>query len=471
MATVDKSTFDLVVLGGGTAGMSSARTALRLKRSVAMIQDGPVGGDCTFTGCVPSKSLIESAHRGLSFADSMIFVQKTIAKIAATETAEVLASEGVSVIQGRGVFSSRNTLSVAGRSVAFRHAVIATGTHPSLPPIPGLRDVAFLTNETFFDLRDPPGALGIIGGGPIGCELAQATAELGVDVTILEAAPRLLVREEPEASVVIERALSESGVELRVGAEILSVATTPDSTIAVALGSGEVLRFTHLLIATGRGANTGDLGLQNTKVRLDKRGFIAVNKNLRSTDSNIFAAGDVVGNLAFTHVADEMGRIAARNALIRIAKSRFDPSCIPWVTFTRPEVARVGILESEASGGSFKMAYVPMADSDRAITADSTLGFVKLIAGPKRVIGHLGGGRVVGSTIVAERAGEMIQEVALACRSRLFVARIAQTVHAYPTWSTVIRQAAAQFFFEVEGRKAYRVQSPLGEPKVPKTLA
>ena len=470
MTDVDKSTFDLVVLGGGTAGMSSARTALRLKRSVAMIQDGPVGGDCTFTGCVPSKSLIESAHRGLSFGESMIFVQKTIAKIAATETAEVLISEGVSVIRGRGVFSSRNALLVAGRSVSFRHAVIATGTHPSLPPIPGLKDVAFLTNETFFDLRDPPGALGIIGGGPIGCELAQATAELGVDVTILEVAPRLLVREEPEASAVIERALSESGVEVRVGVEILSVATAPDSTFAVALGSGEVLQFTHLLVATGRGANTDDLGLQNTKVRLDKRGFVTVNKNLRSTDANIFAAGDVVGNLAFTHVADEMGRIAARNALIRIAKSSFDPSQIPWVTFTRPEVARVGILESEASG-SFKMAYVPMTDSDRAITADSTLGFVKLIAGPKRVIGHLGGGRVVGATIVAERAGEMIHEVALACRSRLFVARLAQTVHAYPTWSTVIRQAAAQFFFEVEGRKAYRVDSPPGEPTTQKTLA
>jgi len=446
--------YDLLVIGGGAAGMAAARTAVRLKRRVVLVQNGPVGGDCTFTGCVPSKTLIEAAHDRMPFGQAMQTVRATVARIAATETADVLRSEGVQVIEGRARLTAPSTAHIAGKVVAARRCVIATGAGPLIPPIPGLSDGPFLTSETVWQLQDAPESLVVLGGGAIGCELAQAFARFGVPVTLVEAGERLLAKEEPEASAVVAEVFAREGIDVRLGAAVTSVHHGSGSGVGVRLQDGAVVEAAQLLVAVGRRPMTDGLGLDAAGVARDSRGFIPVNDHLRTNVEGMYAVGDVTGRLQFTHAADEMGRTAAINALRPPLRLRFRTQAIPWVTFTSPEVARVGMTEQEAAAVGGRVAYLPMSAVDRAVTAGRTDGFIKLVAGPRRVTGHLGGGRLLGATIVAERAGEMVHEVALAIRTDMFTGRLAQTVHAYPTWSTGVRSAAAQFVVELDGRRA-----------------
>lgn len=433
---------DLLVIGGGAAGLSAARTARALNRSVVLVNEGPPGGDCTFTGCVPSKTLLSSGS--LPFADAMARVRATIASIAADEDAAALTDEGIDVVLGRATVHTPDRVEVHGSTYPPGKIVIATGARPQIPPIPGLSEIPFLTTDTLFDLAVLPDHLVIVGGGPIGVEMAAAFRQFGAHVTIIEAADRLIGREEPQASSVITQVLRRSGVTVKTNAVVSAVALADDG-IRLTL-AGETVSASHLLIATGRQPNLG--GLDGLGLALTDRSAIRVNLKMQTSDSSVYAAGDVTGRSAFTHAADEMGRVAATNALRRLPLLTFAQWAVPAVTFTTPEVARVGVTEAEAHHHirGARVVEMPLSELDRARTADEVDGFIKVIVAPKRVARNVGGGRVVGATIVAPRAGEMIAELALAMRTKMFAGRIAQTSHAYPTWSIGVQQTVGQLF-------------------------
>lgn len=449
------SSYDLVVIGGGAGGLSTARAAARRHARALLVHDGPLGGDCTFTGCVPSKTLIEAGHRWLTFTEAMRAVERTVEHIAATETPEVLRAEGVETRQGHAAFRSRRRLDVDGTTLEADRIIIATGAGPSVPPIEGLDTVGYLTNETVFALRSRPASLVVLGGGAIGCELAQAFAAFGTRVAVVEALDRLLPSEEPEASATIAAAFADAAIKVRVGQHVTK-AEAAGPGVRLHLDSGDRVEAERVLVAVGRRPSTDGLDLERAEVALDARGFVRTDEHLATTARGIWAVGDVTGRLQFTHAADAMGRVAAANALGRLGRHRFRSDWIPWVTYTSPEVARVGIAETDAPSRA-RVAMHPMTAVDRAITADDTRGFVKLIAGPNRLLRNAGGGRILGATVVAQRAGELIHEPALAMRTRMFTGRLAWP-HAYPTWSVAIQQAAAQFFMEIGGRRARRAR-------------
>jgi pyruvate/2-oxoglutarate dehydrogenase complex dihydrolipoamide dehydrogenase (E3) component len=455
--------YDLVVIGGGAAaGLGAARAAARAGARVLLVSDGPPGGDCTFTGCVPSKTLIEAAAHGLPYPVAAQRVRDAVAAIAATETPQTLRAEGVDVVLGRARFVAPGRLSVDGLPVTGRRYVVATGAAPLIPPIPGLAEVAYLTNETVFDLPERPDSLAVLGGGAVGCELAQAFARLGTRVTLIEALDRLLAREEPEASTVIADVFAREGIDVRVGARVEKVATDPGGQVRLSLADGTTVGAQQLLVAVGRTPVTDGLDLPAIGVAVDERGYVVTDEHLATTATGVYAAGDVTGRMPFTHAAFHMGRLAAGNALSQRPwrRRRYDPAATPWVTFTDPEVARVGVTEAHAAERGGRVAWLPMAEMDRAIAAGRTDGFIKLVAGPRRLLGNLGGGRILGATIVAARAGEMIHEPALAMATRMFTGRLAAATHAYPTWSYGIQLAAAQFFMPVGGRHARPARSP-----------
>jgi pyruvate/2-oxoglutarate dehydrogenase complex dihydrolipoamide dehydrogenase (E3) component len=448
--------YDLVVVGGGAGGLSAARTGLRRGARTLLVQDGPLGGDCTFTGCVPSKAVIASANAGASFTEAMANAAQAIERIAATENADVFRAEGIDVIDGRATFSGPHAVDVDGRRITAKGFVLATGAAPAVPPIDGLRDMNYLTNETVFDLTAPPAHLAVLGGGAIGCELAQAMSRLGVRVTVLEAMERLLGPEEPEAAQVVLDALRADGIDVRLGQMVTRVEALDDTGRArLHTDGGDVVEADRVLVAIGRRPVTDGLDVDAAGVELTDRGFIATDERLRTSAKHIYAVGDVNGRLQFTHAADEMGRVAVGNLLTtRLRNRSFAAGVIPWATFTDPEVGRVGMTEAQAAEHGGRVAFLPMSEMDRAIIENRTEGFVKLIAGPRRVLGNLAGGRLLGATIVAPRAGEMIHEPAMALRTRMFTGRLAVSAHAYPTWSIAIQKAASQFFIEFEGREA-----------------
>jgi pyruvate/2-oxoglutarate dehydrogenase complex dihydrolipoamide dehydrogenase (E3) component len=383
-------------------------------------------------------------------------VRRSIDTVAAGESDDVFANEGIAVVHGWATFRSPAELEVDGRRLHARHFVLATGSHPAVPPIVGLDQVDYLTNETVFDLDTQPRSLAVLGGGPMGCELAQAFSRLGSGVTIIEALDRLLPREDPDASAAIGEVFADEAIKVVVGTgAVRAEALEPKGAVRLHLSDGSTVDADRLLIAAGRKASTEGVGLEAAGVATHG-GFVATDDHLATSAPGIWAAGDVTGRLALTHAADEMGLVAATNALSpRWRRRRFDDSAIPWVTYTHPEVARVGLTEDEAAAaGPARVAFLPMAEVDRAIVTERTAGFVKLIAGPRPILRTVGGGRLLGATIVASRAGELIHEPTLAMRTRMFTGRLAQTVHAYPSWSIAVREAAAQFFVEIGGRRA-----------------
>lgn len=444
--------FDLLVVGGGAAGLAAARAANPRKRRVAMVQDGPVGGDCTFTGCVPSKTLIESGAAGLDFAAAIGRVRDAVSRIAATETADVLRGEGIEVIEGRAEFVAADAVRVAGRTLRSPRVVVATGSAPARPDIPGLDHPDVLDSESFWGLTERPDSLVVLGGGPVGCELAQAMGRFGVDVTLVEQGHRLLSKEDPAASEVLAAVFAERGIEVRLGAQVTRV-EVGDGRVTIELDGG-TLAADRLVVATGRTPRTGGLGLERAGVRLEPDGSVRVGDTMATSANGVWAVGDVTGRLLFTHAADEMGRTAALNAVYRPLHLSVHEAAIPRVTFTDPEIAQVGLTEAQAAREhpGAVVAELPMSAVDRAIAAGRTEGFVKLIARPRLKVGALG--KLVGATVVCPHAGEVIHELALAVRTGTAVGRLAQTVHAYPTWSTAVRSAAAQFLFEVDGRSA-----------------
>jgi len=451
---------DLIVVGGGAAGLGAVRAALWAGADVALVTDSAPGGDCTFTGCVPSKTLLAAARDGLGFADAMARVRSTVARIAATESVEALQNEGVTVIEGRARLVTHDTVAVGERRITAPRIVLATGSRPRLPDdIPGLSEARPLTNETVFDLTEAPQSLGIIGGGPTGCELAQAFTLLGVEVTLFEHLRQLLPGEEPEAGALVASALQRSGATVLLDTRVdrieqgsgdrFTIRAQPAKD-AVALSAVAV---DGLLLSVGRTVTTEGLGLAEMRVKLDGSGHVITDGRLMASLKGVYAAGDVTGRAFLSHAADEMGRVAAGNALGKGLRGRFRGDSVPRVVYTDPEVASVGVIPWCAPPGS-RVAYLPLAEVDRAVTDGRTDGFIAIVAGPRRLLRNAGGGRILGATIVAPRAGEMISEIVLAMRTGAFTGRLAQTSHAYPTWSSGVQKAAAQFFGEIDGRRA-----------------
>lgn len=445
---------DLLVIGGGAGGIAAAQTAARRGASVVLVQDGPVGGDCTFTGCVPSKALLAAAASGSSFDDAISQVRRAVEVIAGNEDDAAMAGQGITVLHGRATFRTPRVIEVDGVTLRARRTIVATGAGPIVPAIDGIEAIDPLTNETLFDLTRQPRSLAILGGGSVGVEMAQAFARLGTQVTVIEAEDRVLPREEPEASVIIARALEADGVHLRVGARLEKVEQIGTSA-RLHLSARVPVEAERVLVAIGRLPASRGFGLEEIGVVLDERGFVQTDDTMATSVRGIWAIGDVTGRLQFTHAAARMGFIAAGNALSRLARvrpQRFDTASVPWVTFTDPEVGHVGMTETEAAEHGGRVAVVPFDAFDRAIASARTDGYFKLIAGPRRVLGNVGGGRLLGATAVGPCGGELVHEVALGIRTGMFAGRLAQTVHAYPSWSMAVQMAAAQLFFEVDGR-------------------
>ena len=447
--------YDLIVIGGGAGGLVAARESKRRKARVAIIQSGPMGGDCTHTGCVPSKALLSAAARGLPFGAAMTAVHAAVDHIAATEDAAALQRDDIDVIAGYARFRSPGTVDVDGTTFRAKRFIVAAGATPLVPPVSGLRELRPLTNETLFQLTELPASLAVLGGGPIGCEMAQAFARLGSHVTIIEALPRLLPREEPEASAAIAAALAADGVTVRCGSEVIAVERESTGTIVLRFegspAASEPVAADQVLAAVGRVPSGRGFGLEEIGVNIDQRGAIVVDDSMATNVPGIWAVGDVTGGLQFTHAAGRMGWVAASNALSRVAKAhtfRFDTRVVPWATFTSPEVGHVGLTEAQAAAEhpNAKVAFLPFTHLDRAIVTGNTNGFVKLIAVARRGLPHIAAGRLLGATVVAPTGGELIHEAALAMQTNMFLGRLAQTTHAYPTWSMAIQQAALQFF-------------------------
>jgi len=451
--------YDMIVIGAGAGGLAAARSG-NSRGNIALVEAERPGGECTFTGCVPSKTLVDVAGRVARFRDRghlgirgdvqvdllrvLRHVREVVEEIARDESPEMLRTEGIDLIEGRARFLDPLAVEVSGRVLRSERFVIAVGARPEIPAIHGLDDLPILTNRTIFTLEETPHRLAIVGGGSVGCELAQAFARLGVGVSLLEANERVLSTEEPEASDTVRRVLERDGVDVRTGMRLSQGLPGP----TLELGSGERIDASHVLITAGRRPRTEDLGLEAAGVNTDEHGSIVVDNRSRTSAQHIYAVGDCAHHLKFTHVADEQGRMAARDAFSR-RPHRLDDSSLPRVTFTDPEVGRVGMTEHcayERFGERARVAVMPIGYTDRGRCSGERDGFVKLIAAPARFSRTLGGGRLVGMTAVCSTGGELIAEGALAMRNGMLAGRIAQTVHAYPTWSIVVRQAAAQWF-------------------------
>jgi pyruvate/2-oxoglutarate dehydrogenase complex dihydrolipoamide dehydrogenase (E3) component len=452
---IGNGTADLLVIGGGSGGLSAARAAAQRGADVVLIERGRLGGECTYTACMPSKALIAAAHQGCSFDEAMKAVRHVVESVAATVDDEALHRDEVRVVHGPARFTAPGVVDVDGNTWRCRRIVLATGSRPVVPSVAGLEQVRLLTNENVFDLEHRPARLGVLGGGAMGCELAQAFQRLGTTVTLIEAEARLLPSEEAETSAVIEHVLRRDNIDVRVNTRLTRVEATAPGQATLLLSDGADVDVDALLVAIGRVAAVDGLGLDNAGIAVAD-GTIVTNDRLATSARGVWAVGDVNGKLLLTHAADEMGRIAVANALGRWRRHRFDPDAIPAVVFTDPEVARVGPTLDNLKGRRYRVAYLPMTEVDRAIAAGETDGFVQLVARPRRLLRDVGGGRLVGATVVASRAGELISETALAVRTGMFVGRLAQTVHPYPSWSVALRQAAAQFFMEIDGRRARR---------------
>lgn len=467
------SDYDLVVLGAGATGLGAARSARKAGRSVALVEPERPGGDCTHFGCVPSKALLETARRvhaartgaaygfradpQVDFAAVMARVRSVIAEVEQDESPAQLAAEGITLVRGRGAFRDPHTVEVEGRRITADRFVVATGSTAAIPPIDGLRDVAYLDNRTVWNLTELPEHLLVLGGGPIGVELAQAFRRLGAQVTVVEALGSILGREEPEAQQVLTEVLAAEGVTVRTGTAVVRVSAGP----TLHLADESSVSGSHLLVAVGRTPTTDGLELATAGVRLDGR-RIVTDKHLKAAET-VWAAGDVTSRLQFTHVGNDQGRIAARNAFAAPLRSAsWSDEGIPWVTFTEPEIGRVGMTEEQAFaeyGDDARVSIVHDTHSDRARAAGQTEGFVKLVARPGLVGGMLLG-KLVGMTVVGPMAGEQVALGALSIGSGQLVGRLAQTTVAYPTWNLTVRIAASRFFGSYGGSPARPARGP-----------
>ena len=453
------SRYHMVVIGAGTAGLVSAAGAAGLGAKVALIERALMGGDCLNVGCVPSKGVIRASRswhearmaaerfggpavdpqsRG-DFGAAMARMRRLRAGISVHDSAERFRSLGVDVFLGDGRFTGPDTIEVGGRTLRFRRAVIATGARAAVPPIPGLAEAGYRTNETIFNLTELPERLLVIGGGPIGCEMAQAFARLGSRVTLLDKDGHVLIREDADAAEVVQKAMLRDGVQLEFQAKILEVR---DRTVVIDSSDQrkqrKEIQADEILVAAGRAPNVEDLGLEAAGVKYGKKG-VEVDDNLRTSNRNVFACGDVASRFQFTHIADAQARIVIQNALF-FGRAKASALTVPWCTYTSPEIAHVGLYEKDARerGMEVDTLTVQLSTVDRAILDGADEGFLRL---------HLekGKDRILGATLVADHAGDMIGELCLAITHNIGLGRIASVIHPYPTQGEVVKKAADQW--------------------------
>jgi pyruvate/2-oxoglutarate dehydrogenase complex dihydrolipoamide dehydrogenase (E3) component len=446
--------YHLVVLGAGTAGLVTAAGAAGLGAKVALVEKRLMGGDCLNVGCVPSKALLRAARAyahvrdagqfgvrvpagvTVDFAAVMERMRRLRAQISPHDSAERFQSLGVDVFIGDGRFTGPDAIEVDGRTLRFQKAVIATGARAAAPPIPGLAAAGYLTNETVFSLTKLPRRLAVIGAGPIGCELAQALARFGSEVCLIEAEHGVLPKEERDAAELVRAALARDGVRLTCCGKNLRISQDAEGK-RLSVDSHEQhydVAVDEILVGVGRAPNVEDLGLESAGVQYSKAG-VTVNDRLQTSNRRVFAAGDVCSKHQFTHAADAMARIVIQNALF-LGRARVSALTIPWCTYTDPEVARVGLDERQAAerGVPFRVFTVKLGDVDRAVLDGESEGFVKVLATPK-------GDTILGATIVAAHAGEMIAEITLAMTGKLGLGAIARAIHPYPTQSEALKKA------------------------------
>ncbi|HZA17740.1 MAG TPA: FAD-dependent oxidoreductase [Pseudonocardiaceae bacterium] len=456
--------YDLAIIGGGSGGLTAARLARFFGKRVALIDKEQVGGDCLHYGCVPSKALIKAsrvAHEaataqrwGLSaqpvnngLAAVNARVQRAISDVGKLDDTAALSELGVDVLLGGTTFSDPHTLRLTDRDITAKFVLIASGSRPAVPPTEGLAEVGYLTNEDVFDLSDLPGRLAVIGGGPIGVELAQALHRLGSTVTVLQRGPHLIPRDDAETIDVLERQFADDGIDVRLDARLRAVHRDGADTV-LTLDDGE-LRVDEILCAVGRVPNVESLGLDAAGVATNQRG-ITVNELLQTNQPHIYAVGDVTGGPAFTHYAGHQAAHAVRNIFVPI-KAKFTPGHLPWVTFTDPEIAHVGRTEEQAraAGDTFQVIRFPYSHNERAVTDAEPVGLMKFLIDGKR--------RLIGAHIAGQCAGEMINELTLAMNNGLTVDAIINSIHAYPTYSFAIPIALYDYALTENPSTAARV--------------
>lgn len=455
--------YDLVVIGAGTAGLVVAAGAagLDLGLKIALVEKNLMGGDCLNLGCVPSKCVIRSSRVvqdirnapnfgihpseeiNINFAQVMERMRKIRAEISHHDSVQRFQSLGIDVFLGEAQFTGNSRVEVEGKTLPFKKAVIATGARAVRPQIQGLEEVGFLTNETVFNLTECPKRLAVIGGGPIGCELAQSFHRLGAQVTLFHNKEHLLDREDPDAAEIVQNQFQQEGIQLVLNSQIGRVEATPEGKIMnfSTQGSSQSysLEVDQILAGAGRAPNVEGLNLQGVGVDYDRKG-VKVNDYLQTTNPKIYAAGDICMNWKFTHAADAAARIVLKNALFSpfgLGKSKLSDLIMPWATYTDPEIAHVGLYEREAQekGIEIETIKVLMSSVDRAIADGETEGFVKIHY-------RQGSDKMVGATIVARHAGDMISEVTTAIAAKIGLSQLSSTIHPYPTQAEAIKKAA-----------------------------
>ena len=456
-SSADPLRVDICVIGAGAAGLSVAAGCAQLGARTVLIERGAMGGDCLNTGCVPSKAMLAAGHAAeivrtagrfgvtasapeVDFAAVHRHVHGVIAAIAPIDSVERFRALGVNVIQGSARFTGPDALEVEGRRITARRFVVATGSKAVAPPVPGLADAPYLTNETVFDLTECPEHLLVMGGGPIGCELAQAHRRLGARVTIVEMMS-ILGRDDPEAADVVRRQLKAEGIEILEGARAERV-EMQDGGIALTVsrdGEESVLTGSHLLVAAGRAPVVDGLDLDKAGVRVGRAG-VEVDAGLRTSNRRIFAAGDVAGGPQFTHIAGYHAGVLVRRLLFRMGWAKVDYRALPWVTYTEPELAQTGLTEAQAAEKHVRLSVLrwSFAENDRALAERRTDGHMKVVATPK--------GKILGATIVGAHAGELIHPWVLAIQNDLSLAKMSGYIAPYPTLGEIGKRTASSYY-------------------------
>ena len=451
-------TYNVVVIGAGTAGLVTAAGTAGLGGRVALIERNKMGGDCLNFGCVPSKALISSARliqqireaekwgldrQSPQFAFEKVFdrMRERRAKIAPNDSQERFESLGVDVCRGEARFISPHELEVDGQKLRAKNFVIATGSRAAIPKIEGIDQVPYFTNETIFDeLREKPESMIVLGGGPIGCELGQTFSRLGVKVTIVQRGTQLLPREDVDVAEFMQNRFMAEGIRFHLKAPAKRVSMY-DGKFALEFADVEPITADAMLIATGRTPNLLALNLKAAGVDYDARG-VKVNTYLQTSQPHIYAAGDITNSLKFTHTADFTARIVVRNILMpfQFLRQKVDWSVVPWCTYTDPEVAHVGLGEEEARRKNigYDLFVVPLEDIDRAVVESEELGFAKILAAK-------GSDKILGGTIVATHAGDLLHEFVLAMKASIGLGTIASTIHAYPTFAELARKVGDKY--------------------------
>ncbi|MGG5890351.1 dihydrolipoyl dehydrogenase family protein [Falsiroseomonas sp. HC035] len=444
---------DLCIIGAGSAGLSVAAGAVQMGASVVLVEKHLMGGDCLNTGCVPSKALLAAAHAAsavreggrfgvnghepaIDFAAIHAHVHGVIAAIAPHDSVERFEGLGVTVLRSAAHFTGPEELEAGGQRIRARRFILATGSSAAVPPVPGLADVPFLTNETIFGLTDRPNHLVVLGGGPIGVEMAQAFRRLGAAVTLVER-EHILPKDEPEAVAILRAALLREGIALEEKAAVTRIDRAGNG-VELTLEGRPPIQGSHLLVAAGRKPNIVGLGLEAAGIEATPRG-ITVDAGLRTSNRRVFAIGDVAGGPQFTHVAGYHAGLVIRAALFGLPV-KTDYAALPWVTYADPELAHVGLTEAEARQAGHRVSLLtrPLSGNDRAQAEAATEGLIKVVLGRR--------GRILGATIVAPRAGEMIGMWGLAIQKKLGIGAIAASLAPYPTMSEISKRAAGGYY-------------------------